>query len=133
MTSTPEVRVPTPRTDPGRRKAGAAVATTGGSGTLLALIAQGIPDPEIKSWLVPLAPGIVAIISLALLYAKECWAEKRMIAEAKRTEEIIKLDLEDSNTSDRHKDRLRKILQEIQLAHVGARSKKLNNLINSMN
>ncbi len=133
MSSTPEVRSPTPRMDPGRRKTGAAVVTIGISGTLLTHIAQGIPDPDIKSWLVPLVPFIAAMIGVIALYAKKYWAERRMTAEAKRAEELIRLALEDPNTPGRHKDKLREILQEIQLAHIEARSKKLDKLISSMN
>jgi len=99
-----------------RTKAGAGAAGAG-SGTLLVLLANNLPDHSPwKSWLVVLAPSVSIGISVIYSWVRkavddylEARKVKRFVTEAQQT---LKEALENTNTSEPHRKRVRAQLEE---------------------
>jgi hypothetical protein len=110
-------------------KAGAGAAGAG-SGTLLVLLANNLPDKNPwKSWLVLLAPSLSIAITIAYGLVRKALDEyldgrriKRFVREAKVT---LKEALENTNTSEAHRKKLRAQLEELELLLVKASIEKV--------
>lgn len=110
-------------------KAGAGAAGAG-SGTLLVLLANNLPDSNRwKSWLVLLAPSLTIAITVAYTWIRKYVDDylderriKRFISEAKVT---LREALENPNTSEAHRRKLRAQLEELELLLVRASIEKV--------
>ncbi len=98
-----------------------AIGAGAGSGTLVFVIAQTLPDP-FKFWLTAAAPTISAASSAGwvLLRSKIVkryreWEMKQAIARAKQT---LQRAIENEQTSEEHKATLRRDLEELELLEV---------------
>lgn len=103
----------------GGTRAGAGAAGAG-SGTLLVLLANNLSDNHPwKSWLVLLAPSLSITVTVAYGWARKAIDEyfevrrtQRFIREAKGT---LKEALDNPNTSDAHRAKLRAEFEELEL------------------
>lgn len=110
-------------------KAGAGAAGAG-SGTLLVLLANNLPDKSPwKSWLVLLAPSLSIGISVLYVWIRKAVDEylearkiERFVREAKAT---LQEALNNPNTSEAHRRKLRGQLEELELLHVKARIQRV--------
>jgi hypothetical protein len=111
------------------RKAGAGAAGAG-SGTLLVLLANNLPERNPwRSWLVLLAPSLSIAITVAYAWGRKAIDEylerrrvERFVREAKVT---LKEALENRNTSETHRKKLRAQLEELELLLVKASIEKV--------
>lgn len=115
---------------------GAGAAGAGG-GTILILVAQNLPESHPwKSWLVTTAPAVTVGVSAMWL-----WIRSRVNAHlsrkdrAKRFHELrskILSMIANPETSDAHRDALRRLLEKIEIAEVEYYAIRLKELENEM-
>ena len=120
---------PRSTTKPSGGKAGAGAAGAG-SGTLLVLLANNLPDRSPwKSWLVLVAPSLSIGITVLYVWIRKAVDEyldkrkiERFVREAKTT---LQEGLNNPNTSDAHRRKLRTQLEELELLLVEASIQKV--------
>lgn len=118
-----------PRKKPSSGKAGAGAAGAG-SGTLLILLANNLPDKNPwKSWLVLLAPTLSVGISVLYVWIRKALDEylgarkiERFVRDAKAT---LQEGLNNPNTSEAHRRKLRGQLEELELLVVNAKIQRV--------
>lgn len=113
-------------------KAGAGVAGAGG-GTLVALLATSLDDNNsLREWLIYAAPTVSVGLSGIWLWLQGKVVNRVRDREARGIIEDAKLELEaallNPNTSDEHKDLIRKKLEEFELVNIDRVMKKLQSL-----
>jgi len=96
-----------------------------GGGTLLVLLAQSLPDDSVlRSWIVVLAPSVsVALSALWLWIRREIDRQierRRFEAAIREARAALMAGVENPNTSDAHKEELRKHLEELEMLLVQA-------------
>ncbi|SRR5258708_25217267 len=110
-------------------KTGAGAAGAG-SGTLIVLLANNLPntDPR-KSWLILLAPSVS--IGISVVYAwirtgiEEYFEERKIKKFVEQAKATLREALENKNTSEEHRSKLRGQLEELELLLVKSSIEKV--------
>jgi hypothetical protein len=102
-----------------RSKAGSGAAGAG-SGTLLVLLANNLPhDNPWKSWLILIAPSLSVAIGILYSWARksvESYLNKRELAQLIRNaKKTLTEAVQNPNTSEEHRQQLRKELEELEV------------------
>ncbi|MFI3219619.1 MAG: hypothetical protein QX189_10935 [Methylococcales bacterium] len=111
-------------------------AAGAGGGTLLVLLANNLPDASLfKSWLVIIAPSASVFLGSLLFWLKNkvsSYFENKMVQnELEKIREMLKTALNDDNTSEQHKEEMRKKLESLDKIAVNIRLNKIKVVVQS--
>lgn len=100
-----------------------------GSGTLLLLLAKNIPDNyPIKSWLILIAPTVSIILAWFAKKVDVYFKEKKVEGLKEEYKNKINSALNNPYASDQDKEKLKKMLVEIDLADIESISAKIKSI-----
>lgn len=110
-----------------------ATATGAGSGTLLVIIAESLPETNpLKSWLVIVAPTLSVTLSALWYWAQieiaNYLQEKKIYTLVQKTKKTLLVALNNSDTSNEHREAIRRKLEELELIVSDQQMKKIRSL-----
>lgn len=124
------------KTFPSHKTSISAGTAGAGGGTLLVALANGLPDSSsLRDWLLLSAPTVALITSAAVaagIFQYRSWIRERLVSRAIRSaKEAIAEGLANPQTSDEHKARLRKALENIERMEIDDKVRDAKRIISS--
>jgi len=105
-------------------------AAGAGGGTLLVLLAQNLPESSSwKSWLIIIAPSVSILLSSIWLWAKrrieDYFKNKEFNSAVEEAKMTLSEALNNTGTTDAHKNKLIKELEQLEMVAVKAKLKRV--------
>ena len=105
-------------------------AAGAGGGTLIVLLAQNLPESNpLKSWLIIIAPSFSVLLSSIWFWARrkieDYFENKEFNSAVEEAKSTLKEALDNSGTSEAHKNQLIKELEQLEMIAVKAKLKRV--------